>query len=193
MVESVTRTTRRAQLRLAGSIAGLGAFSAFSSTTTNSGNTFAAGTVVLADNDLDAAMYQVTNQKPGVTTEKCIKVTYTGSLPATVRLYTTSTIAASGQYVNLVVTPGTQATSTFPDCTGFTPASGGAAFTGTLSGFGTTHGSYANGLVVVPAGETNWENTDAVVYRFQVSVQDNDLAQGLSIAAHSYSWQAQNQ
>jgi len=48
----------------------VGAFSAFSSTTANSGNSFASGTVVLADNDANAAMYQLTNQKPGVVTDR---------------------------------------------------------------------------------------------------------------------------
>src|SRR4051812_43041880 len=101
-----------------GGLAAFGVYSAFSSTTSNAGNTFAAGTVTVGDNDVNAALYQLTNQKPGVTTDKCIKVTYTGSLDADVRLYTTDAISAAGlgQYVNLTVTPGTQASPSFPSC-----------------------------------------------------------------------------
>ena len=40
-----------------GTVAGVGTYSAFSATTVNPGNTFAAGTVVISDNDANAAMY----------------------------------------------------------------------------------------------------------------------------------------
>jgi len=46
-------------LALLGSLAAFGVFAAFSSTTTNSGNSFAAGTVAIADNDAGSALYTV--------------------------------------------------------------------------------------------------------------------------------------
>jgi hypothetical protein len=177
----------------AGAFAGIATFSAFSSSTTNSGNSFAAGSVTIGDNDAGSAMYVLANQKPGAATDKCIKVTYTGSLDADVRLYTPSAIGALGPYVNLTVTPGTQASSTFPDCTGFVADSGGAIYSGTLAAFATAHNSSANGLLTYPGGATKWVNADAVVYRFSVSLADNDLAQGQTTGAHSFVWQAQNQ
>ena len=115
------------------SVTVLGAFSAFSATTANSGNQIATGTVALQDNDAGSVLYDVTNAKPGDSVEKCIQVTYTGSLASDVRLYTPDTLGALAQYVDLQITPGTQASATFPDCTGFT-ASGAPLFTGTLDG-----------------------------------------------------------
>jgi hypothetical protein len=178
----------------AGSLAGVGAFSAFSSTTANASNSFASGTVTLADNDADAAMYTLTNQKPGVVTEKCIQVTYTGSLDADVKLYTTSTIDTLGPYVNLAITQGTQASPSFPTCTGFTPDATGVIYSGTLANFATTHPSYALGLATTPAGATKWTSAaGTLVYKFSVQVADNDLAQGQTTGSHSFIWQARNQ
>ena len=178
----------------AGSLAGIGAFSAFSSTTANTGNSFASGTVVLADNDANAAMYALTNQKPGVVTEKCIKVTYTGSLDADVKLYTTSTIDTLGAYVNLAITQGSQASPSFPDCTGFTPDATGVIYSGTLANFASTYPSYASGLATTPAGATKWTSSaGTLVYKFSVQVADTDAAQGQTTGSHSFIWQARNQ
>jgi hypothetical protein len=170
-------------------------FSAFSSTTSNVGNSFAMGTVNIGDNDADAVMYSVSNQKPGDTFSKCIKVTYTGSLDASVKLYA-SAVGAVGSYISLTVTPGT-GNPTFPGCTGFTADAGGAIYTGTLKGFADTYTSYANGLADNPGAATKWVTNDAVVYQFTLTVQDNNSANGgaspLSTGAHSFTWEARNQ
>src|SRR3954468_21270572 len=108
-----------AVIGLVGAIAGLGAYSTFTSTTSNAGNTFAAGTVAISDNDAGAAMYSVSNKKPGDTITQCIKVTYTGSVDSDVKLYTSSTIGALGPYIDLQVRSGS-GNPTFPGCTGFT-------------------------------------------------------------------------
>ncbi len=105
---------------LLGGVAVVGTLSAFSSTTTNTDNSFTAGTVTLTDNDSGAVLYSVSNQKPGVNTVKCIKLTYSGSLDADVKLYTPSTVNASAQYINLTIEKGTSDTSTFPNCGTFT-------------------------------------------------------------------------
>ncbi len=68
-----------------GAVAGIGTFSAFSATTVNAGNTFDAGTVVINDNDANSAMYNITAAKPNDVVVRCIRVTYAGSLPSTVR------------------------------------------------------------------------------------------------------------
>ena len=176
-----------------GSLAGFAVFSAFSSTTVNPNNRTTAGTVTLADNDSGVAMYDVSGAAPGEVIEKCIKVTYTGSLDADVKLYSDSTIGSLGSYLDLTVTPGTQATSTFPDCTGFAADAGGAIYTGTLSGFASTHSSYANGLADNPGAATKWVQNDAVVYRVRLTVQDNSSASGLTTGLHSFKWEARNQ
>ncbi len=178
-----------------GSLAAMGVFGAFSSTTTNAGNTITAGTVAIADNDAGAAMYSIANAKPGESVSKCIKVTYTGSLDADVRIYTGSTIGSLGQYVDLTITPGTQATSTFPSCTGFTPDSGGALYTGTLQNFGNTKNTYANGVVDYPGSGSKWATNESVVYQVTASLQSSapDAAQGLTTGAHTFTWEARNQ
>jgi len=174
----------------AGAVAGLGTFAAFSSTTGNTGNAITAGTVVIGDNDAGGTMYSLTNQKPGDTVAKCIKVTYTGSLDATVKLYTPSAIGALGPYVDLVVESGTGG-GAFPDCTGFSAET--THFNSTLATFGTNHTSYANGIQDFPGAGTKWVNTDTVTYRITATLANNNLAQGLATGAHEFRWEAQNQ
>jgi len=178
-----------------GSLAAMGVFGAFSATTTNAGNTITAGTVAIADNDAGAAMYSITNAKPGESVSKCIKVTYTGSLDADVHIYTTSTIGALGQYVELTITPGSQTTPTFPSCTGFTPDSGGALYTGTLANFATTKNSYANGVVDYPGTGTKWAANESVIYQVTATLQSSapEAAQGATTGAHTFTWEARNQ
>lgn len=179
-----------------GSLAAMGVFGAFSATTTNAGNTITAGSVTIGDNDAGAAMYSLTNAKPGESVSKCIKVTYTGSLDSDVHIFTTSTIGSLGQYVDLTITPGTQSSSTFPSCTGFVADSGGALYNGTLATFGTTKNSYANGVVDNPGtSATKWVANDSVVYQFTATLQSSapEAAQGLTTNAHTFTWEARNQ
>ncbi len=179
-----------------GSLAAMGVFGAFSATTTNAGNTITAGTVTIGDNSSGAAMYSLTAAKPGDSVSKCIKVTYTGSLNADVHLYTPSAIGSLGQYVDLTITPGTQVTPTFPNCTGFVADSGGALYTGTLAAFGTAKNSYANGVVDNPGtAATKWVANDSVVYQITATLQSAapDAAQGLTTNAHTFTWEARNQ
>jgi predicted ribosomally synthesized peptide with SipW-like signal peptide len=183
----------------AGIVGGLATFSAFSSTTTNSGNSFAAGTVYISDNDAGSAMYSVSNKKPGDTAQDCIKLTYTGSLPATVKLYTTSSIGTLGQYIDMTVEKGTQSGSpTFPSCTGFTPDSSGTIYSGTLSNFASTKTAFSNGVSAFPGSQTQWNQNDTLVYRITLTLQDNNAANGggsgpLSTGSHAFTWEAQNQ
>ena len=179
-----------------GGLAGLGVFAAFSSTTSNANNSFSAGTVAIADNDANGALYRVTNGKPGSSTTGCIKVTYSGNLAADVHIYTPSTMGALAQYIDLTITPGTQATSTFPSCTGFVADAGGAIYTGTLQNFANTRNTYANGLVDYPGTvATAWNQNDAVVYQFTATLQSTapDTAQGATTGAHTFTWEARNQ
>ncbi len=181
---------------LLGGLAGLGVFSAFSSTTTNSGNDFSTGSVTIGDNDSNQALYDVSGQKPGDPgSTSCIKVTYTGSLASDVKIYSTGSLGSLAQYVDLTITPGTQASPSFPDCTGFTADGTGAIYTGTLQDFASSHSSYANGLADYPGSSSAWNTNDSVVYRFQVTLQSGapDSAQGLSVGSHSYTWEARNQ
>ena len=179
-----------------GGLSAVGVFSAFSSTTSSASNQFATGTVTLADNDLGASLYSISNAKPGESASKCIKVSYTGSLDADVRLFTTSTIGALGPYIDLTITPGTQSSSSFPSCTGFVADSGGALYSGTLAAFGTAKNSYANGVVDYPGtSATKWATNDSVVYQITATLQSAapDAAQGLTTGAATFNWEARNQ
>ena len=168
----------------------LATFGAFSSTTDNPGNSFAAGTVAIGDNDGSSALYNLSNQKPGVQTDRCVRVTYTGSLDSTVKLYA-SAVTAGGQYVDLAIASGT---GTQANCSDFTAdVSGSSVYSGTLKSFADTYGTYANGLADNPLSATKWQQNDAVTYRFRVSVQDDNSAQGATSGTHSFTWEAQNQ
>lgn len=180
-----------------GAIVGVGTLSAFSSSTSNSGNNFDAGTVYITDNDAGSALYSVTNRKPGDSVQSCIKVTYGGTLGADVRLYTSSSVNAFGQYVNLTVEKGTSSGNpAFPGCGTFT--SEATVFNGTLSGFASAKNSYANGVAAFPGSQTVWNQNDTLVYRFTLTLQDDNNANGqgsgaLTSGSHSFTWEARNQ
>ncbi|MSO41910.1 MAG: hypothetical protein EXQ70_08495 [Solirubrobacterales bacterium] len=171
-----------------GSMAAFGVLGAFSSTTSNLNNSFAAGTVVLADNDANSSLYTVSNAKPGDTVTRCIRVTYTGTLGSDARIYTLSPIGALGPYVDLTIQPGTMPGATaFPNCTGFTADPGGALYTGTLQNFGSTRNSYANGVVDFPGATSSWATNDDVVYQVTAQLQASapDTAQGATTGSHT--------
>ena len=175
-----------------GGLSALGVFSAFTSQADNPGNTVTAGSVILADNDGATALYNVSNAKPGqASTPTCIRVNYTGSLDADVKLYTPSTIGALGPYVNLKIESGSQVTPNFPSCTGFVSET--TLFDAALSTFPTTYNGGVSDFPGVVA--TKWINTDAVVYRVTATVSASapDSAQSATTGSHTLRWEAQNQ
>jgi hypothetical protein len=176
-----------------GGIAALGASSAFTSQADNPGNDFTAGTVTLADNDGGTALYSLSNAKPGqATTPTCIRVSYSGSLDADVKLYTPSTVGALGPYVNLKIEAGTQVAPSFPSCTAFVSET--TLFDAALSTFPT---SYASSTITDYPGTvaTKWVNGDSVVYRVTATLSSGapDSAQGATTGAHTLRWEARNQ
>ena len=198
-------------LTLFGLTASAATFAAFSDTTTNSGNTFQAGTVDIDDDDAGTALYAAaTNAKPGDSDEGCINVTFTGSLASTVKLYGSNNLNANAldDQLTLTITKGSGAAGgNTTDCTGFTPAGAGSAvYSGTLANFMSTYNQYSNGLTV--NDQTNnavWDSADAVSYRFNVTLTDDvdvnaanngnagdDGATKFSTGAHSFTWEARN-
>jgi predicted ribosomally synthesized peptide with SipW-like signal peptide len=183
-------------LALLGVIVGVGTWSAFSATTQNSGNSFATGTVILTDDDAGTAMLTLANAKPGDSDTSCIIVTYTGTLPANVRLYGTTGGTGLDQYLDLVVTRGTKAPGGFDSCAGFAAdatnyigAGAGVIYNGTLQGWAD---NYAAGLVdPTPGTPELWTNPESHTYRFVITVQDNNAAQGLT-ATQTFTWEARN-
>ena len=176
---------------LAGAVLLTGAFivtasiAAFSDTTDNTGNTWSTGTVILEDNDLGAAMFIVTGMKPLDVVEKCIVVTYKGTLlPADVLLYGVSGGSGLDAYLDLVIDEGTGAA--FGNCSGFSFTSN--IFTGTLTSFAATHTNFGDGAGIWSPST----NPESVTYRFTVTLQDDNAAQTLDATA-TFTWEAQNQ
>jgi len=153
--------------------------------------------VYVSDNDAGSAMYSVSNKKPGDTVTQCIKVTYTGTLAADVKLYTTSTINAVGAYINLSIDKGTSSGSpTFPAWGTYTVES--TIYNSRLGALATAKNSYANGIAAYPASQTAWNTNDSSVYRFTLTLQDDNNANGgnsaaLSTGSHAFTWEARNQ
>jgi predicted ribosomally synthesized peptide with SipW-like signal peptide len=184
-------------LGLLGALGGLGTWAAFSATTDNTGNSFATGTVVLSDNDGGSApMLTLSAARPGDSDTSCITVTYSGTLASSVRLYGTTGGSGLDPYLNLTVTRGSGATGGFDSCTGFTAdatnyigAGSGVVYAGTLQGY---PDSYAAGLVDPTSGSPEvWTSGEAHQYRFVISVQDNNAAQGKD-ATQTFTWEARN-
>jgi len=180
-------------------IAGAATWSSFASTTANPSNAFSAGTVAISDNDGGTTL-SMPAFSPGGSSSGCIKVTYTGSLAAAVRMYATTT-GSLAQYLNLTVTRGTQASPTFPSCTGFTAdatnyigSGAGVMYSGTLANFSSTYTNFASGLVDAPGSPQTWNNGSSHIYMLTVSLPSAapSAAQGLSSGA-TFTWEAQNQ
>jgi hypothetical protein len=166
-------------------------YSAFSATTSNPTNNWAAGNVALSDDDSNTAMFNATNIKPTSTGTKCIAVTSTGSLASTVKLYGTSAGTTNGlaNYLNLTITQGTG--GGFGSCTGFAPLGTGATvYTGTVQGFGAASTNFANGLGTwAPTGT----GSETRVFQFTWTLDPNtpNTAQS-GTAALGFTWEAQN-
>jgi hypothetical protein len=167
----------------------VGTRAAISATTDNPGNQFNAGTINLADNDGGTYMYQANNVQPGDSISRCIQVTYTGTLDSTVKLFMTTPIDTLGPYINLSIDAGTQASPVFPGCTGFSPSTN--VYTGTLSAFQAAHPTAAAGLAYSPNGASPWTNSNAVIYRVTLTLQNVARGPGQDFSGtHTFTWQA---
>lgn len=167
------------------------AYAAFTAVASNAGNAISSATVEIGDNDGASAMLSLANATPGSSDTSCIRVTYTGSLNATVRLYGTVTGTAAAHLI-LTVTRGTDASPSFDSCASFTAdaanhigAGPGVIWSGLLSTFPTT---WAGG-VVDPAA--TWTTSDARSYKFVVSPVDRATAEGLA-STFAPSWEARS-
>jgi hypothetical protein len=172
-----------------GGLAAVGAYSAFSATTSNTGNQFVTGDVSIGNNAV-SPLYNVTAGKPGVaSTDHCIKVTYTGTLPATVKLYRSAFSGGSTPNLSTFVTLNvTKGTGTQEDCSDFSGAT--SVYSTLLSGFAT---DWTGGMALTNASSAAaWGQNDSVTYKFSTSVADDNNAKGLSTGTHSFTWEARN-
>jgi hypothetical protein len=174
------------------------AYAAYRAVTTNSGNSFAAGSVALSDNDSGTAMFtSLTSARANDSETSCIRVRSDGTLNSTVRLYA-SVSGSLASYLTLTVTRGTDVSPVFDNCTTFGAdannyiGSGlGVVYSGALSSFPTTYGA---GIVdpTVGGGTETWSQNELHIYKFVVSAGTNTAAQGLSATA-AFTWEARNQ
>lgn len=174
------------------------AFSAFSATTANPGNAYTSGSVTLTDNDAGSAMFTGANLKPGLVTGnsgatvECVRVSYTGSLSANVRMYAAVTSGTLADYLDVRVRFGTGSSRNCGDFTpsgtdfdGGGPLTAGVIYNGEMDELPST---YASG-VAYPA--TAWTNGTTGTYEFRVTVQDDNNAQNRS-ADHTVTWEARS-
>lgn len=162
-----------------------GSQAAFSGTTSADANSMAAGTVLLDDDGTGSTMFSVSEMKPGQTETRCITVTYTGSLAASVKLYRgaiTPTTGHLGTYLDAVVDEGSGANTTGFDCTNFSAAS--AIYSGTLESLATAYAGGSGTWAPTANGQTRQ-------YRVALTLQDDNNAQGKT-AAFDIIWEAQN-
>jgi hypothetical protein len=171
---------------------GLGTYSAFTATTANAGNNISSGTVNISQHSGATTLYNVTNQKPGDTTAKCLRVTYSGSLTASaVKLYVSSGITGTGQY-NLQIERGSGLTTLngTMSCAGFSSTS--TAYNGDLAAFGSSYGTGVDGK----AAAATWATNDTVDYRFTISQNDDPTANAhtavITSGSHTFTWEARS-
>ncbi len=162
---------------------------AFTASTANPADQWAAGTVVLGDDDAGSALFSATGLLPGDTGSKCIRVSYTGSIAATVKLYGGSSTGTLGPYIDLVVQEATALGNNGTYAGGCTGFAGTQIYSGTLAGFTTAATDYATGVgAFAPAGAGEYR-----VYRFDYTLNAAAPSgqQGASAGA-TFTWESRS-
>lgn len=130
-------------LLLSGVLVWGASYADFTASTSNSGNTWSAGTIGLA-NDSRVPMFHIENMKPGEAGANCIQVRSNADVPTALKLFSDTRNWPSGyqSFVNLRVETGSG--GSFGNCAGFAP--NGVAFDGTLDTFVGLHADYRTGV-----------------------------------------------
>lgn len=167
-------------------LAGAATWSNLNATATNPSNSFSTGTVALTSNSPGSAVLSLSAAKPGEASTGCIRITYTGTLPAELKLYGTGTGSGLNQYLQLVLTRGSfSGTPASGSCTGFTADTtnyisqgAGVIYSGTLAALPASAASALEDPT--SASPATWNNQSTHGYQFQVTVLGNAAAQGLN-------------
>ena len=184
-----------AALAVSGLVVAQSSYTAYSAPTVSPSSNWATGTVALSDDDANAAAFTATNLKPGATGSRCIVVSSTGSLPASVKLYGTgaTTTKALADNINLTITQGSG--GSFGSCTGYTPLTSGASvYSGTLADFAGTSTSFATGQGSwTTAGVATGAAAETRTYQLTYTVKaDAPNSTQSGTAAIGFTWEAQN-
>jgi hypothetical protein len=172
-------------LLLSGLLIWTTSYAAYSATTQNTGDSWATGSVGLTDDDGGTALFTATGLRPGSTASRCLVVSSSGTLPATVRMYGTDLVATKSlaSWITLTVTQGTGGGA--GSCAGFVPDPA-SAVTSTLAAFPTSYGAATAGwsLAGTPA--------ESRTYRISYTVDPNAPNSTQSAtAAMTFVWEAQ--
>ncbi|HYN97657.1 MAG TPA: hypothetical protein VES42_27780 [Pilimelia sp.] len=155
----------------------------FTAPTANAANKLVAGRVALTESSGTgaAAFSAVTGMKPGSLETRCVLVTYTGNLAASIKLYAASyTDSDLGAATSFTVETGSGTT-----CAAFGTAS--TAFTGSIRTFATTKTNWATGVgTFTPAVAAT-----AKPYRLSIRVLGDNAAVSDSISLNLV-WEANN-
>jgi hypothetical protein len=176
-----------AALVIAGAVIGGASYSAFNATATTPTSNWNAGTVALASDSQNTALFTASGLKPGSTGTKDITVTSTGSLASTVKLYGTNAATTNGlsSYIDLTIVEGTGTGASFSPL-----PSGSNIYTGTLANFASSDTYFSNGLTAwAPTGSATEARTFRIGYTLESGTPNS--AQGGS-AALGFTWEAQN-
>ncbi len=187
---------------------------AFSASTGNVGNSWQTGSVVLADSDSEAALFSTATDsalKPGSGRSRCIRIDYTGSLPADIRMHAATPINGATSldpYLVMSVERGADVAEGTPvaaDCTGFTatptptflyntaqaniaPVNGVLADQSrTLAHLKATHRDFGSGVLVSAGTSPNTHLTLRITY----AVKDDNGARNTQSSA-TFTWEARN-
>lgn len=180
-----------AAILASGLVVGQASFAAFSATTASPTSNWSAGTVALADDDSNTALFTASNLKPGDTGTKCITVTSSGSLPAAVKLYGTSAATTNSLSANITLAVVQGTGGSYANCTGFTPLSTGSSlYGGSLAGFASSATNFATGLGTwAPTGSAAETRTYKFTYTLDAAAPNS--SQG-GTAAIGFTWESQN-
>ena len=195
-------------LLLAGALVWQSTAAAFTASTENAGNTWQAGNVTISNSAPATALFDPTADgylRPGSNGSKCIRVDYTGNLPASIRLSVTtpsSGLTTLDPYLVMSVERGqdvSSGTTVTPACSGFTATSpatflynaaaanaGAADQTKTLSQLKTSAPA-GGGLLV----GSSIAPTTSLTFSISYLVLDNNLAQGTRSTA-TFTWEARS-
>ncbi len=159
-------------------------WSAWNAQTSNSGNSFTTGTAVIGTDSPATAEFAVPAMRPSIPLDRCITVTYHGTLPAAVRLYGRATAGTGlGSYLRLTIVRGTATAARHGDCGTFVPDDGGGMrYHGLLADL---PAGYDGGVVDQTA---RWTYGESHSYRFSVELIPDNAAQGRSVT-ESFTWE----
>jgi hypothetical protein len=190
-----------------------GTAAAFSASTDNSNNAWQTGSVVLGDNDSAVALFDTGVGHDGAlqplsTRSRCIRVDYTGSLPANIKFYVTTPAPVTtslDSYLVMSVERGQNVSGTstvLPDCTvGWSSQSTPVFVYNNAIASDTLSADPAKTLAALRAGAQNYgtglaagssiAGGTSLTYRITYWVADNNSAQSKTSTAN-FVWEAQN-